>query len=57
MIVEKKTPSLYPANVVSFTDIEAVVAMDLPTLAQLKALRVVDLKERLASLGLPQSGE
>ena len=29
---------------------------DLPTLSQLKALRVVDLKERLSKLGLPQSG-
>ena len=31
--------------------------MDLPSLSQLKALRVVDLKQRLAQLGLPQSGK
>ena len=28
-----------------------------PTLAQLKALRVVDLRERLASLGLDTKGK
>ena len=28
-----------------------------PTLTQLKALRVVDLKSKLSELGLPQSGK
>ena len=30
---------------------------DRPTLTQLKALRVVDLKSKLSELGLPQSGK
>jgi len=29
---------------------------DRPTLAELKALRVVDLRQKLSGLGLPQSG-
>ena len=28
-----------------------------PTIEELKALRVVDLRQKLSSLGLPQSGE
>lgn len=30
---------------------------DRPTVDELKALRVVDLRQRLSSLGLPQSGK
>ena len=30
---------------------------DRPTLAELKALRVVDLRQKLSGLGLPQSGK
>jgi hypothetical protein len=29
----------------------------LPSAAELRALRVVDLKQRLAEVGLPQAGE